>query len=269
MSESRTLMSEEELAASCVAQIREALPDCDIAVGEGRLVVERKGRLQHFDLARLAVAYRQAPAELDVLMSNLVSAVAAPPPERTLSDFERLRSRILPMLKPAGLIREAERRGLPRPASRPFLGDLIVTYVIEEPQRLVYLNENHLERWTIGAQHLHEAALPNLQKRTVERARFTISGDANQPLIVAASGDGFDATRILLPELLDNWQRHMPGTLLLAVPHRDLLLAFSNDDSDVVERIAAQVRRDAAGDNGLTDQLFCFSDGELRVYAEE
>jgi uncharacterized protein YtpQ (UPF0354 family) len=269
VSETQQLLSSEELATYCAAQIRAAFADCDVAIGEDRLVVERNGRLQPFDLERLTAAYRQAPAELDVLLTNLVSAISAPPPERTLSDFERLRSRILPMLKPAGLLNEADRRGLPRPAARPFLAELIITYVIEEPQRLVYLNENHLERWAIGAQHLHEAALPNLQQRTIDRARFTISGDAAQPLIVASSGDAFDATRILLPELLENWQRHMPGNLLLAVPHRDLLLAFSDDDGDVVERIAAQVRRDAVTANGLTDRLFCLIDGELRVYADE
>ena len=257
----------DELISLLIEQVQQTFPDAEIAHHADQLVVARAGRIVPIALSDCLRAYREAPEQFEVLIGNVLSSVAAPPPERGGIAFEALRDRILPMLKPAQLLKEAARRGLPRPASRPFLGDLIVTYVVEEPQRLVYLNERHLERWTVGEAHLHEVALPNLRRRTKERGKFTVSGDEAQPLIIAASGDGFDATRILLPELLDNWQRHMPGRLLIAVPTRDLLVAFSDDDTEVVERIARQVARDATGVNGLTAELFCLTDGELRIYS--
>jgi uncharacterized protein YtpQ (UPF0354 family) len=152
-------------------------------------------------------------------------------------------------------------------AYRPFLADLIITYVIDEPQSVAYINERHLERWQVGEHQLHEYALANLAARTKERAKFLISGEGAQRLIIAHSQDGYDATRLLLPDLLVSWQPHFPGNMVIGIPNRDFLIAFSDADESILTSIAHQIQLDSVQrEYGLTDQLFTIEDGQVREY---
>jgi uncharacterized protein YtpQ (UPF0354 family) len=189
---------------------------------------------------------------------------------RQISSFSELRERVFPMLKPILLLATVRERELPMIVYRPFLADLIITYVIDEPGRLAYINENHLERWDIAAHELHEQAMINLQARTAERGSYTVTGEGAQRLVVFNTQDGFDATRLLLTTMLDEIRPQFPGTMVIGIPNRDFLIAFSDADRTILANVALQIQRDAAErDHGLTDQLFTLSNGEVREYEWE
>jgi uncharacterized protein YtpQ (UPF0354 family) len=189
---------------------------------------------------------------------------------RQITDFAALRDRVFPMLKPLTLLVTVRDRKLPMLIYRPFLADLMICYVIDEPNSLVYINEQHLECWQIGEHELHEQALANLRDRTATRGTFTIAGEGAQRLIVANTQDGFDATRLLLVPLLEAWRPQFPGTMVIGIPNRDFLIAFSDVDRTILSNVARQVQFDAAErEHGLTDQLFTLADGQIREYMWE
>ncbi len=196
------------------------------------------------------------------------AGAAAPSAERAISDFAVLRGRVLPMLKPISLLLLVHERQLPMLVYRPFLADLIITYVIDEPARLVYLNEQHLERWGLAEHELYSEALANLRRRTEERGTYTVTGQGATRLIIFKAQDGFDATRLLLPDLLGRWRSELPGNLVIGVPDRDFLILFSDADREVLANVARQIQFDAAQrEHSLTDQLFTLVANEVREYS--
>lgn len=189
---------------------------------------------------------------------------------RQVSSFADLRERVFPMLKPIALLATVRERNLPMLVYRPFLAELIITYVIDERGSLAYINENHLERWKIAQHELDEPAMTNLQARTDDRGSYTVVGEGAQRLIIFNTQDGFDATRLLLSGMLAEIRPQFPGALVVGIPNRDFLIAFSDADRGILANVAAQIQRDAAErDHGLTDQLFTLANGEVREYEWE
>jgi uncharacterized protein YtpQ (UPF0354 family) len=186
---------------------------------------------------------------------------------RAISDFAQLRERVFPMLKPIGLLAEVRERKLPMISYRPFLADLIIAYVIDEKSSAAYINERHLERWELSEHELHVQAIENLRRRTDERGNYTVVGEGPQRLVVFNTQDGYDASRLLLPALLERWRGDVPGRIVIGVPSRDFLIIFSDADEQILANIAQQIQLDAANrEHGLTDQLFTLEGGQVREY---
>ena len=75
------------------------------------------------------------------------------------------------------------------------------------------------------------------------------------------------ATRILLPDLMEKWAGRIPGRMLLGIPNRDFLIAFSDRDPAHVAAIAGQVRRDVKErDHPLCADLLVWQGGRVREY---
>jgi uncharacterized protein YtpQ (UPF0354 family) len=190
--------------------------------------------------------------------------------ERNIVSFDALRPRVMPMLKPLELLVTVRERELPMLVYRPFLGDLMITYVISEGSRLAYINEQHLERWQASTHSLHEQAIANLSQRTDDQGSYTSTGEGARRIIIFNTQDGFDATRLLLPGMLAGLRGQFPGRMVIGVPNRDFMILFSDADETILSNVASQIEADAAQQaNGLTDRLFTLEGGEVREYVWE
>lgn len=215
-------------------------------------------------------AYQQAPDQLPLVADALLRSLRSYEAARAITSFDELRDRVYPMLKPLALLVTIRERKLPMIVYRPFLADLMIAYVIDEPTSIAYITEPHLDRWQISQHELHEQAIANLRRRTEARGNFTVAGEGAQHLIVWNSQDGYDATRLLLPDLLAGWRDQFPGQMVIGVPNRDFLIVFSDADRQILANVAHQVQLDAAQrEHGLTDQLFTLVNGEVREYMWE
>lgn len=189
---------------------------------------------------------------------------------RSVTSFDELRPRVMPILKPLELLVTVRERELPMLIYRPFLGDLMITYVIGEGDRLAYINEKHLERWQIGEHDLHEQAITNLRRRTDESGSYTTTGEGAQHLIIFNTQDGFDATRLLLPDMLAGLRGQFPGHMVIGIPNRDFMILFSDAERSILASVASQIEADVTQRaNGLTDRLFTLEGGEVREYMWE
>jgi uncharacterized protein YtpQ (UPF0354 family) len=264
-------MSPEQFTA--YIERRLALNDDEVEVlGREGTVLRLKvnGRDVSSDLANFYATYARNPAQLDAVARGYVRVLLGEIPERAESDFAQLADRVMPMIKPIELLAVVSERGLPMIAYRDFLASLIITYVIHEPKSVAYINEEQLDRWGLAIQDLHDKAIDNLRRRTRESVRYTAVGEGEQRLFIFNSGDGYDATRLLLTEVLAEWGQSLPGRLVIGIPNRDFLIAISDANQDVLRAVAAQVQADSAQrENGLTEQLFTLASGAIREYEWE
>ena len=215
-------------------------------------------------------AYARDPSQLDTIVHNFVATTLGLAPNREVDDFAELAGRIYPMLKPIELLVTVRERKLPMLAYRDFLAQLIITYVVDEPRSVTFINDDHLERWGVDVAQIHDQAIANLRRRTHDRIDYVTAGEGEQRLFIFNSGDGYDATRLLLSDVLATWARALPGNLVIGIPNRDFLIGFSDANAEILQRIAQQIQTDAVGrEHGLTDQLFTLKAGEVREYEWE
>jgi uncharacterized protein YtpQ (UPF0354 family) len=222
------------------------------------------------DLGNFYVAYTRDPTQIDVVVQNFARTLLGIQPDREINDYDQLAGRVYPILKPIEMLAEVRERKLPMLAYREFLADLMIAYVIDEERSFAYINEDHLERWKVPIIDLHQRAIENLRRRTDDRVTYTAVGEGEQRLFIFNSGDGYDATRVLLADVLADWAREIPGRLVIGIPNRDFLIAFSDANSEVLRGVAAQVQSDAAQrEYGLTEQLFTLVNGVVKEYTWE
>lgn len=226
-----------------------------------------RGREVKVNVANFYDAYRNRPAELDAIVSTMVRVLSDELPNREEQSYEELSDRVYPMLKQISMLAAVSERQLPMLVYRDFLADLIITYVVDEPRSVTFINEVHLERWGIAVQDLHERALANLRRRTDEQVDYITTNEGDQRLFIYNSQDGYDATRLLLPDLLAEWARQLPGRMVIGIPNRDFLIAFSDANDEIMRNVAQQIQADSVNRQyGLTDQLFTLADGQVREY---
>ena len=257
-----------EAFSTLVAERVEQLPEIEIiSRSERDLELEVRGLPIRAGLENFYAAYAHNPALLDTIVQNFIEAALGFVPNRGESDYDALAERIFPMLKPIKILATVAERKVPMLAWQQFLADLIITYVIDEPQSVVFVNEDHLERWDIGQADLHAQALANLRRRTAEERDYTTAGEGEGRLFIWNTNDGYDATRLLLTDVLVRWGRELGGDLVIGIPNRDFLIAFGSNDRNVLGNIAKQVQLDAASQPyGLTDQLFTVVNGQIREF---
>ncbi|GAA5526949.1 DUF1444 family protein [Herpetosiphon gulosus] len=225
----------------------------------GRAVVSE---LEHF-----YKAYRRSPEQLESILQSLEAAVRSFAPDRGQELWDELEDRVYPMIKPASMLLEVAERNLPQLVYRPFLADLIVCYVIDEPESVAYINEEHLKTWGVLETTIYTKAVDNLRTKTLKPGMAQVVGEGNQMLFIYSTSDGYDAARILLTDVLSEWADLLPGNLVLGIPNRDFLIGFSDANPEILQRIAMQIAQDAYKlDYGLSDQLWTIKQGQILIY---
>jgi uncharacterized protein YtpQ (UPF0354 family) len=251
------------------AQMLAVQPDVEVlGIGELTLNVRIRGREVVGDLVSFYHVYRNGPERLAEVWELLAEALLDQPVDRSEDDPDTLLDRVMPMLKPLALLSEMRTQQLPLVVYRPLVGDLMVTYVIDEGQSVVFLNEEHLAKWRVNEATLYRYAIRNLRAKPWQPYPGVL-GSGKAALLILNGRDGYDATRLLLPDLFADFIRQIPGTVIFGVPNRDFLIAFSDAEPRVVNQVRAQIELDARTQaHPLTDQLLTLVDGQLQLYTD-
>ena len=214
-----------------VARLRDVYPDLAV---EHETPAEITGRLAgvpvRLDLASLFRQLKGHPggAALDQVVDAMRAALPAPesPP------FHSVRAAVLPLIKPAAFA-EVYRRYPPvlHLVTLAFAEGLVVVYVILGFQQIIYVTTGMQQAWQTTTEELHRLALENLRRRT-EHLLMELGG----PQAAYAHLDGFEAARILIPDLVTP-----PGVAdpLLAIPDEHILLAGGARDAARLAQEAA------------------------------
>lgn len=167
---------------------------------------------------------------LGAAVSNLRELVETRAQRKTMDDWPSARPRIFPRLQPlANLRKRVEHKGveIKRLWDR-WLGDVAISYVIDFPSNVQYIQEHTLRAWEQDAATIRALAMQNLR----ELALRDTPVQALPPLpfggraYAIRTSDGYAATRLLLPDLVERWTRRRvdPAELRIALASHDILL---------------------------------------------
>ena len=207
------------------------------------------------ELAKPYAEYKAAPARLDEILSGVVAEA-----ESTLeagnadSSFAEVRSRIFPILKPITAFRGLDQE----PATTRFPANLRVAYFVEGPGSLKAVRPADLDRWGRSIDEVHELAVANLLRQTNRDEPLR----CEKELCGWASGDGWDAARLLVPELRRQIVEKI-GPSIYAVPQESVYVALP---IKLANRIRPRVEQDfVTADKPVSQSLFVERGGELVV----
>jgi uncharacterized protein YtpQ (UPF0354 family) len=170
---------------------------------------------------------------------------------------------VLPQIVPMELVLSA-----PNLVSVPYVGDLAIAFVMDEAERYAYIHQGSLERWGMGDTDLLTLAVANLERVQAEGPPCCRIVRGDRTMITFESFDGYDASRVLLTHELERMALQVPGTPVIAMPHRDYLVVFGDANPDFVAEMTERVRSEYEYHNyRISSRLFTLEGGHLAEYA--
>ena len=204
---------------------------------------------------------------------------AADSPEH---DWARARDLIYPAFRPVGTqglaVEDIDRDTLvstPTSHAQPILDQgpagLPVVYTIDAGAFDVVVNGDHLLSWGVGPAEIQDAAMANLARWSAA-APWTEEVSGDRRLVSSDTGDGWDAVRILIPEVIDHLVSELGphGRILVGLPERHLLTAGSlrAGDDDFAALLAEFIVETSGGaDEPIDRRVFELVDGRLIEFA--
>jgi hypothetical protein len=176
-----------------------------------------------------------SPVSGHVPAHESTAASIAASPEHDWAAAERI---LFPLLRPTGtpgmVVAEIDPSVLASDAmrshSQPLVDEgpceLSVVYAIPGTGFDVIVNGDHLLSWGVKVSDIQDTAMRNLAAWSATAA-WTDEVSGERRLISSDTGDGWDASRILLPEVRDRLAGELGGAgrILVGLPERHLLIA--------------------------------------------
>ncbi len=148
---------------------------------------------------------------------------------------------------------------------------LAVVYALHAGAYDVIVNGDHLLSWNVGPEQVQDAAMRNLEAWAAGAAWIEeTSGDRR--LLSSDTGDGWDASRILVAAARDHLADHLgrDGRVLVGLPDQHLLVAgtLRPDDPDFASLFADFIVEQSGGaDTPIDRRVFELVDGRLVEFA--
>jgi uncharacterized protein YtpQ (UPF0354 family) len=208
--------------------------------------------------------YRAAPRREDEIVADVVADAQARLEgglsETSLAD---VRADLMPLLKGRFELRTY---GF-EPAQTPVPGRLAVLYVVDAEDAFTLVRPEDVERWGATVAELQELALDNLLAQTNEDEPLLCEPSGGQELCGWASSDGYDAARMLVPELRDQIVEQLDGPAAYAAPMENVFIALALDvleNGNTEELFRVKLQRDfQTSDDPLSPDVFVERGGEL------
>lgn len=235
------------LRRRALEHLRAAAPEMAVAgLTDVGFTVAVLGTEVEVDLASLARQRPRTEAEA-VWLDRVVAGIRAQVPAPRPAPYALVEDRVLPQLKPAAYAEVFDRYPPPlRLVWRPFAPGAVVTYVIGAPHQRTAITAGVLRAWGVDPDALHARALENLRRETAHMLE-----EIGGPRRRYEHLDGFDATRILVADLI------VPEGIadpLVAIPEETVLLIAPASEQAALAAEAAT--RQAAADRPLSPHLF-------------
>lgn len=122
--------------------------------------------------------------------------------------------------------------------SRPFVPDVHLAVVVDQPNGYIYVREEDRLRWKVEEKELFETALKNVDT-SYKSARLQ-GGPKPDPFLASEEKDGYDAVRLLLPWVRTEAAKHLGDPFFASIPNRDFLVMWGIDNSASFQQRARQ-----------------------------
>jgi hypothetical protein len=226
-----------------------------------------------------------APIDADAPVSGHQPAPepTSSPSEAPEQDWSSAKGLLYPAFRPVGTqglsIESIDRETLAAHAqqshAQPLLdvgpAELPVVYTIDAGAFDIVVNGDHLLSWGVEPSDLQDAAMRNLAAWSAT-APWTDEVSGERRLISSDTGQGWDAVRILLPEVIAHLTAELgpAGRILVGLPERHLMTAASlrPGDDDFATLFADFIIEQSGGsDEPIDRRVFELVDGRLVEFA--
>lgn len=149
------------------------------------------------------------------------------------------------------------------PLTRPLVADLLVTYAFDLPAAFLMVREMDRQRLDLSLDQIHSTALANLQKQLP-----LVRQGGKAPLVRLSVGNNLDACLLLIDEIWQKASAIVPGTLVVSVPSRDIVLLTSSESEQGLNamRQISKETREREPVHGLSEQLLTWANGKWSVF---
>ena len=236
----------------------ETVPDFQIKLGDSKV-----------NLFNFYRSYVNSPSQFEAIVLPALTTVVQvqgwgkAQTEPTLDD---VRDRIMPMLYPE----DAWQERIPNFVGMPWVGGLVVLYVVDESHAYWYIRDDLLEAWHLSLDDLHQIALENLNRYFDEAPmEFTVAGEDEGPrLLIPSRHDAYNTSRLLSEPFHEKLRGVLGGEFAVGTPSRDFFVAVSLDSSETVEHVRKKVEDDFQQmDHPLSDRLLLVTHDGVTEYA--
>lgn len=201
--------------------------------------------------------YTSDPDRQDQIVDGLVQeAVRRMEEGNTKRSFSAVRDQLMPMLKRRVDVSRIEND----PAVTQF-DDLDVVYAVQGDHYFTVATKDDLARWGQSVDEIDSLALSNLEKQTNKNQKLLCEPSGGQKLCGWASGDGYDASRMLVPGLRRQIVKELGGPAVYAVPLESVFVALTRNYASVIKGKVLQ--EFTTGKNPLSPELFEERNGQL------
>jgi uncharacterized protein YtpQ (UPF0354 family) len=208
----------------------------------------------------LGDAYKQYTSDRDrqdEIVDGLVQeAVRRMEDGNTKRSFSDARDQLMPLLKRRVDVSRIENE----PAVKQF-DDLDVIYAVQGDHYLTVATKDDLARWGQSVDDVDSLALSNLEKQTNKDQKLLCEPSGGQKLCGWASGDGYDASRMLVPGLRRQIVKELGRPAVYAVPLESVFVALTRNYAPVIKGKVLQ--EFTTGKNPLSPELFEERNGQL------
>ena len=152
-------------------------------------------------------------------------------------DWNSVRQLLMPQLMPRTFLEKMDL------VYFPFGDEIVVGIVIDKPETYSYVLNSKITDWNIEKDELRKAAIQNLSNRSRGIEMTTVPGD--NAMFIVQTMDGFDAVRIIEPEMRSFIAEYIGSPFYFGVPNRDFLICWSkNRDKTFQDQMCAQISND-------------------------
>jgi uncharacterized protein YtpQ (UPF0354 family) len=201
--------------------------------------------------------YTSDPDRQDEIVGGLVQeSVRRMEEGNTKRSFSEVRDQLMPLLKRRVDVSRIEND----PVVKQF-DDLDVIYAVQGDHYLTVATKDDLARWGQSVDDVDSLALSNLEKQTNKDQKLLCEPSGGQKLCGWASGDGYDASRMLVPGLRRQIVKELGGPAVYAVPLESVFVALTRNYAPVIKGKVLQ--EFTTGTNPLSPELFEERNGQL------
>lgn len=226
-------------AEQVASMLRELQPGFMVdMVGPAELIID--GR--RLDLANLHRMVSHEPDRGEEIVSHYLkhlfnSDVA----EINHVAFDFARPRIMPRIQPESIFQHLSRELV---AHVPFVNGTVIVFVIDLPQMTVSVTTEQTVRWGVSCDELDMLSRKNLAAYAPRLEFQLVESKEGGRAAILSEQDGYDAARLLLPELHERLSEPLGGNFLVALPARDMFVALSSGPAGFLDRLHERVHKD-------------------------
>jgi uncharacterized protein YtpQ (UPF0354 family) len=258
-------LSRPEFAALMCSYIEDKYPEIrSVSESDFVLTCEVYGKEVKTYLDSAYLQYIHYPKLLTKIMDETVATLIQIRLEQDIQ-WDEAKRHLFPLIKPESCINniKAQKQFEEISASHisfDFEKGLRIFVVVDFGRTTRVVTQQDLEKWETSPEQALQWAVNNLASKTGPLWEHTAEEARRTGLFMFANNDGYDASRILLPDFYDRASLALGcETIAVAIPMRNLLVAVSAHQPKTINYLRKTVAKlFAHSNNPISPELFFF-----------